>query len=405
MSLIVQKYGGTSVKDIARIQAVAERVHRTQQEGHRVAVTVSAMAGRTDELIRMARELTLTPPDREMDMLLSTGEQVSIALLAMALHARGAQAISLTGAQAGILTDGVHTKARILNISSERVLELLDKGAIVIIAGFQGQTAEGHLTTLGRGGSDLTAIAIAGALKADLCQIFTDVSGVYTCDPRVVPNARKLDEISYDEMLEMASSGSKVMQSRAVEFGKKFGVPFEVRSSYNEKPGTMVKAETDSMENVVIRGVSIERNQAKVTVGPVVDEPGVAASIFTSLAAQHIIVDMIIQNVSRSGHTDISFTCHEDDLEKAQVALREIFEKNLDTNVTAQGGVAKLSVVGIGMRSHSGVAARLFEVLGQAGINIQMITTSEIKIAVVIDQAEIERAAQAAHDGFGLGEE
>jgi aspartate kinase len=402
MSLIVQKYGGTSVRDTDRIRNVARRVLETQQAGHQVVVTVSAMAGVTDQLIGMARQLCPTPPEREMDMLLSTGEQTSIALTAMALHGMGAKAISLTGAQAGIITDGVHTKARIQNISPESVKQLLSDGFIVIVAGFQGKTLEGQVTTLGRGGSDLTAIAIAGALKADLCQIFTDVDGVYTCDPRIVPEAKKLQEISYDEMLEMASSGSKVMQSRAVEFGKKFRVPFEVRSSLNDNPGTVVKEETMSMENVVIRGISVERAQAKVTVGPLSDEPGVAAKLFTTLSQQHIVVDMIVQNVSMKGHTDITFTVHRDDLDKTIAVLKERTEDMRGAEVRAEGGIAKLSVVGIGMRTHSGVAAELFECLADAGVNIQMISTSEIKIAVIIDEDEVEKAAHVTHKAFGL---
>jgi aspartate kinase len=402
MSLIVQKYGGTSVRDTDRIRNVARRVMETQNQGHQVVVTVSAMAGVTDNLIGMARDLCATPPEREMDMLLSTGEQTSIALTAMALHSLGAKAISLTGAQAGIITDGVHTKARIQNISPESIKQLLSDGVIVIVAGFQGRTLEGQVTTLGRGGSDLTAIAIAGALKADLCQIFTDVDGVYTCDPRIVPEAKKLQEISYDEMLEMASSGSKVMQSRAVEFGKKFRVPFEVRSSLNDNPGTVVKEETMSMENVVIRGVSVERAQAKVTVGPLPDEPGVAAKLFTTLSAQHIVVDMIVQNVSMNGNTDITFTVHRDDLDKTIAVLKERTEEMAEAQVRAEGGIAKLSVVGIGMRTHSGVAAELFECLADAGVNIQMISTSEIKIAVIIDESEVEKAARVTHKAFGL---
>ena len=402
MSVVVQKYGGTSVGDPERILNVARRVAQTQEQGHKVVVVVSAMSGVTDNLIRLAKQVTTAPAEREMDMLLATGEQTTIALTAMALNSLGKKAVSLTGAQAGITTDGVHTKAKIANISPKQIHALLEDGNIVIVAGFQGQTDAGQITTLGRGGSDLTAIAVAAAIKADLCQIFTDVEGVYTCDPRVVPNARKIDEISYDEMLEMASSGSKVMQSRSVEFAKKFGVTFEVRSSFNQNPGTLVKEETMSMENVVIRGVSIERNQAKVTIAQVPDRPGTAARIFTALASAGIIIDMIVQNVSVSGTTDISFTLNKDELPKAEATLKPIVAEIGAKELLAQDGIAKLSVVGIGMRSHSGVAAKMFEALSAGGINIQMISTSEIKIAVILDETQIGEAAKLAHKAFGL---
>ena len=406
MSVIVQKYGGTSVGDPARILNVARRVVATQQEGHQVVVVVSAMSGVTDHLIGLAREVCtgITPPEREMDMLLATGEQTTIALTAMAIQSLGQKAVSLTGAQAGIVTDGLHTKAKIRDITPRKVHQFLKEGNIVVIAGFQGETDDGQTTTLGRGGSDLTAIAIAAAIKADLCQIFTDVEGVYTCDPRVVKTARKMDELSYDEMLEMASSGSKVMQSRSVEFAKKFGVPFEVRSSFNNKPGTLVKEETMSMEQVVIRGVSIERNQAKVTIRQVADTPGIASRVFKAIAGAGIPVDMIVQNVSLAGTTDISFTLNKDDLPKAQKALEPLGD-GLGQGVTARDGIAKLSVVGIGMRSHSGVAAKVFEALSLGGINIQMISTSEIKIAVVVDEAQITEAANLVHEAFNLSAE
>jgi len=402
MSLIVQKYGGTSVGNPERIRNVAQRVLETQRQGHQVVAVVSAMSGVTDNLIRLAREVSDAPDEREMDVLLATGEQTTIALTAMAIQALGGKAKSATGAQAGIVTDGVHTKARIANITPKKVREHLDAGHAVIVAGFQGQTNEGHITTLGRGGSDLTAIALAAALKADICQIYTDVDGVYTCDPRVVPDARKIEEISYDEMLEMASSGSKVMQSRSVEFAKKFGVLFEVRSSFNNNPGTIVKEESKSMEDVVIRGVSIERNQAKATVQQVPDRPGTAARVFTALASAGILIDVIVQNVAADGTTDISFTLHQDDVARAEKTLAPVVAEIGAKGLTARSGIAKLSVVGIGMRSHSGVAARLFEALSSAGINIQMISTSEIKIAVIIDQDHIESAARVAHDAFGL---
>ena len=406
MSVIVQKYGGTSVGDPTRILNVARRVVATQQAGHQVVVVVSAMSGVTDGLIKLSREVCngITPPEREMDMLLATGEQTTIALTAMAIQSLGQKAVSLTGAQAGIVTDGLHTKAKIRDISPRKVHQFLKEGNIVVVAGFQGETDDGQTTTLGRGGSDLTAIAIAAAIKADLCQIFTDVEGVYTCDPRVVKNARKMDELSYDEMLEMASSGSKVMQSRSVEFAKKFGVPFEVRSSFNNNPGTLVKEETMSMEQVVIRGVSIERNQAKVTIRQVADTPGIASRVFKAIAEAGIAVDMIVQNVSLAGTTDISFTLNKDDLPKAQKALEPLAD-GLGKGVSAQDGIAKLSVVGIGMRSHSGVAAKVFEALSLGDINIQMISTSEIKIAVVVDEAKITEAANLVHEAFNLSAE
>jgi len=386
-----------------RIRNVAKRVIETQQAGNQVVVVVSAMSGVTDSLIKLAKEVSSNPGGREMDVLLATGEQTTIALTAMAITAMGHKAVSLTGAQAGIVTDEVHTKAKIAKLAPKKVHGFLNAGNIVIVAGFQGESSEGQITTLGRGGSDLTAIAIASAIKADLCQIFTDVEGVYTCDPRVVPNARKIDEISYDEMLEMASSGSKVMQSRSVEFAKKFGVVFEVRSSFNNNPGTLVKEETMSMENVVIRGVSTERNQAKVTIAGVPDKPGTAAKIFNAIADSGIIIDMIVQNISLAGTTDISFTLNKDELEKARQTLNPVVQEIGAQQLLARDGIAKLSVVGIGMRSHSGVAAKLFDALSKGGINIQMISTSEIKTAVILDEAKIAEAANLAHEAFSLG--
>ena len=405
MSLIVQKYGGTSVGTTERITNVAKRVLATQAEGHSVIAVVSAMAGVTDGLLKLASEVSSNPTKREMDVLLATGEQTTIALLAMAIDELGGKAVSLTGAQAGISTDGDHTRARITTISPNEVHRLLDDGNIVIIAGFQGQTSEGRISTLGRGGSDLSAIAMAAAVGADRCQILTDVDGVYTCDPRIVPNACKIDEISYDEMLEMASSGSKVMQSRSVEFAKKFGVVFEVCSSLNTNPGTVVMEEKAHMEAVVIRGVSLERNQAKVRVGNVPDQPGFASRIFRAIADAGIIIDMIVQNTSEDGVTDISFTLNSNELAKAKEVLAKAVEGLSDsTRVTSEEGVAKVSAVGIGMRSHSGVAADMFTSLAEAGINIKMISTSEIKTAVIVDEADVERAARVVHDGFGLGD-
>jgi aspartate kinase len=404
MSLIVQKYGGTSVGTPERILNVARRILKAQARGDEIVVVVSAMSGVTDNLIGLARQVADHPSEREMDMLLATGEQTTIALTAMAINALGGKAVSLTGAQAGIVTDGVHTKAKIANITPKRIHRLLEGGHIVIVAGFQGESLDGHITTLGRGGSDLTAIALAAALGADLCQICTDVDGVYTADPRSVPNARKIAEVSYDEMLEMASLGSKVMQSRAVEFAKKFGVNFEVRSSFNDESGTLVKEETSGMEKVVIRGVSVDRRQAKVTVNRVPDRPGVASRIFTAIAGAGINVDMIVQNVSADGSTDISFTTHSDELPKINLLLGPLVVEIGAHSFSAQGGIAKLSVVGIGMRSHSGVAAKMFELLGEANINIQMITTSEIKISVIVDEERIDEGANLVHGGFGLSE-
>jgi aspartate kinase len=402
MPLIVQKYGGTSVGNPERILNVAKRLLETQRAGNSVVAIVSAMSGVTDSLIKLAKEVSSKPTEREMDVLLSTGEQTTMALAAMAIQAMGGKAVSLTGAQAGIVTNGIHTKAKISNITPDQIRKHLDRDEIVIIAGFQGETEEGDITTLGRGGSDLTAIAVASAIGADICQIFTDVDGVYTCDPRIVPTARKIHEISYDEMLEMASSGSKVMQSRSVEFAKKFGVIFEVRSSFNTNPGTIVKEETAGMEQVVVRGVSVERNQAKVTVAQVPDKPGCAARLFTALADAHVMVDVIVQNVSESGSTDISFTMNRDELDKIGDLVDRVAAEIGAGKVTKQGGIAKLSVVGIGMRTHSGVAAKLFEALAKGGINIQMISTSEIKIAVILDEEKIADAAKLAHAAFGL---
>ena len=405
MSLIVQKYGGTSVGSTERIHNVAKRILETQRAGNQVVAVVSAMAGVTNKLIEMANEVSADnePTEREMDVLLSTGEQTTIALTSMAINALGGKAISLTGAQAGIVTDGEHTRARISNISPDEVHRLLDEDHIVILAGFQGSSPDGRITTLGRGGSDLTAIAMAAAIDADLCQILTDVDGVYTCDPRVVKSAKKISEISYDEMLEMASSGSKVMQSRSVEFAKKFGVKFEVKSSLNNNPGTIVTEEHPNMESVVVRGISIEKEQAKVTIENVSDEPGVAAKIFQAISESGVIIDMIVQNVSKTNHTDISFTLHRSDLKKAKQTIEAILNELSGTaSMETTDGIGKLSVVGIGMRSHSGVAAQMFEALANGSINIQMISTSEIKTAVIIQEEDLEKAANIVHEAFNL---
>ena len=403
MPVIVQKFGGTSVANPDRIKNVAARVAKYRREGNQIVVVVSAMSGVTDNLIKMARELMPLPNEREMDMLLATGEQTTIALTAISLHALGIPAISLTGAQAGIVTDGVHTKAKIKNITPKKVHALLKEGQVVIVAGFQGQTMEGQITTLGRGGSDLTAIALAAALKAELCQIYTDVDGVYTADPRIVPTARKLDEISYDEMLELAGLGAKVMQSRSVEFAKKFGVIFEVRSSLNDNPGTIVKEETLSMEGVVIRGVSLDKNQAKVTLVGVPDRPGVAAHIFKAIADGNVNVDMIVQNISHGDGapaTDLSFTVDKPDLLKARTIIEGLRDKLGVRKIIADEKIGKLSIVGVGMRSHPGVAAKMFETLASSGVNIDMISTSEIKVSVIVDLDKGEQAMRAVHEAF-----
>lgn len=403
MALIVQKFGGSSVADIDRIRNVANRVAEYRHRGDQVVVVVSAMRGVTDNLIDMAKSLMPVPSEREMDMLLATGEQTTIALLAIALQSMDIPAASLTGAQAGIVTDGVHSKAKIRNITPNKIHAMLDAGNVTIVAGFQGETSEGHITTLGRGGSDLTAIALAAALKADLCQIYTDVDGVYTSDPRMVPKAKKLEEVSYDEMLELASLGAKVMQSRSVEFAKNFGVLFEVRSSLNDNPGTLVKEETQSMEDVVIRGVSLDKNQAKVTLVGVPDKPGMAARVFKQLADSAINVDMIVQNVSHGSDTpstDLSFTIDKPDVAKAQSVIDGMRGDISFGEALADENIGKLSIVGVGMRSHSGIAAKVFEVLAAAGVNIQMISTSEIKISVVIGIDKAEEATREVHDAF-----
>src|SRR5438067_11282706 len=402
MRLVVQKYGGTSVGTAERICKVARRILETQREGSHVVAVISAMAGVTDNLLKLAKQVSPHPTQRELDILLSTGERAASALTAMAINALGGRAISLSGAQAGILTDRNYTKAHIANISPRQIHELIADDYIVLVAGFQGQTSEGETTTLGRGGSDLTAIALAGVLNADACQIFTDVDGVFTCDPRVVLDAKTLDEIAYDELLEMAGSGAKVMQSRAVEFAKKFGVEFEVRSTFTKRRGTVAKEETPSMEDVLVRGISLDRHQAKLSITGVRDEPGIAARIFSNIAAVHIIVDMIVQNASIDGTTDISFTIHEDELENARTILMPVIGQMGAKRLNTTAGLAKLSAVGIGMRWQSAVAGRRVECLGKSGINIQLVSTSEIKIAVIIDEKDAERAAQLIHAEFGL---
>ena len=402
MPRIVQKYGGTSVGDVERIRKVADRVKAARDEGHEVVVVVSARAGVTNELIARAKALCATPSERELDQLLAIGEQESIALMAMALHGIKVAAVSYTGAQAGIFTDRVHTKAKIKMIDPKPIEKDLAEGRVVIVAGFQGINEEGQITTLGRGGSDLTAIALAAALKANRCEIYTDVDGVYTADPRVVKTARKLPEISYDEMLELASSGSKVMQSRSVEFAKKYNVVFEVRSSFNHNPGTIVKEEVAYMEQVVVRGIAADKDQAKIIVSNILDKPGSAAKVFRALANANIIVDMIIQNVGRHGIANLTFTVPQADTTRAVTALEPVLDEIGGGQVAVHEHIAKLSVVGVGMKTHSGVAATLFQALADVGINIDLISTSEIKISVVVDLDRADEAVRVAHAAFGL---
>jgi aspartate kinase len=399
MALIVQKYGGSSVADVACMQRVARRILNTRDAGNQVVVVVSAMGDTTDDLIELARKVNPDPSDREMDMLMASGEQISSAVLTMALHAAGADAVAMSGPQAGIRTDATHLKAKIMDIDPKRIREQLKKNRVVVVAGFQGLNPNEDIATLGRGGSDTTAVALAAALKADRCQILKDVDGVFTTNPRVVPEARKLDEISYDEMLELASLGAEVLQSRAVEFAKKYGVVLEVVSSFHEKPGTLVREEVKDMEDIVVRGVAADKNQVKITVGALADRPGVAAGLFKELAKANINVDMIVQNVSEQGQTDISFTVPRTELGKARKVLQGLhYEKaGIDEDI------AKVSIVGVGMKSHSGVAYRMFEALAKADINISMIATSEIKISVVIKKDKADAATQVLHKVFGLG--
>jgi len=402
VSLIVQKYGGTSVGTVERIHRVADRVAEAKKAGHALVVVLSAMSGETDRLLRLAHEVTASPDERELDMLLSTGERVTIALLAMDLRGRGINAQSFTGRQVGIITDSSHTKARIARVTAERIREALAEGIIPVVAGFQGINERNDVTTLGRGGSDLTAVALAAALKADRCVIYTDVDGVYTADPNIVPSARRLDRVSYEEMLELASLGAKVLQSRSVEFAAKHGVPLEVKSSFKEGQGTLVVTEDADMERVAVSGVSGDRNQAKITIIGVPDRPGVAARIFGPVAEANIIVDMIIQNVSQASLTDISFTVPRADLGKAVGLVQRIAKEIEAKSVAVTEVIAKVSLVGVGMRSHSGVAARMFEVLSKEGINIMMISTSEIKISCVIEEKYLELAMRTLHGAFGL---
>lgn len=398
--LIIQKYGGTSVGSVERIKEVAKRVAATKNAGHQVAVVVSAMSGETNRLLALAKEVSARPDERESDVLVSTGEQVSVALLAMALKDMGYPAFSMLGHQVQIETDSAFGRARIKNISADRLLSALNDGHIVVVAGFQGVDADDNITTLGRGGSDTTAVAVAAATRADVCEIYTDVDGVYSADPRICPQAKKLHRISYDEMLELASLGAKVLQIRSVEFAKRYQVPVHVRSSFSKDEGTWLVREEPNMEDVVVSGVTSDLDQVKITVQHVPDRPGLAAQLFGPIAADHIVVDMIIQNASAEGYTDLTFTVPKGDAEKALARVRAVAPELGAKGVVSDAGVAKVSIVGLGMRSHAGVAARMFDTLAHEGINIQMISTSEIKISVVIDAKYTELAVRVLHDAF-----
>ncbi len=403
LALIVQKYGGTSVGSVERIMNVANRVTRTVKEGNQVVVVVSAMSGETDKLIGLANQISAVPAERELDMLLSSGERVTSALTAMAIDALGHKAKSFTGRQAGIVTDAVHTKAKIERINGDRIRQALDEGFVVVLAGFQGITPTEDVTTLGRGGSDLSAVAIASAIHADLCEIYTDVDGVYTTDPNIVPEARKLDKISYEEMLELASLGAKVLQTRSVEFAMKYKVPLVVRSSFNDNPGTLVVEEDRDMENVFVSGIAYDKNQAKITIVNVPDKPGIAAKLFEAIAASNIVVDMIVQNVSSDGKfADISFTVPKTDTRKA-LEVSEAIAKELGAErVDKREDISKISVIGVGMRTHSGVASKMFQTFAANNINIAMISTSEIKVSCVIDLKYTELAVRVLHEAFDL---
>jgi aspartate kinase len=401
--VIVQKYGGTSVADVERIQNVAKRVVATRRAGYDVVVVVSALGDTTDRLIDLAHRITHQPDERELDMLISTGEQVSCALLAMAIHKLGEGAISFTGAQVGIITDGSFTRARIIDINAKRIIEALENNNIAIVAGFQGVSLKQDITTLGRGGSNLTAVALAKVLGAEVCEMYTDVDGVFTADPRIVRDARKIDRISYEEMFELASLGAQVLQPRSIEFAMKFSVPIHVRSSFSKNAGTIISKEVKAMENIVVSGVALNKDEAKVTICDVPDKPGIAARIFKEIAKENINVDMIIQNVSRTGATDVSFTVPLGDVNRTLKTAKDIAQRIQAGDVTCDKGIAKVSVVGIGMRSHSGVAANMFEALAEKGINIEMISTSEIKISCVVAKKHGEEAVRAIHEKFGLG--
>ena len=405
MGLIVQKYGGTSVGTVDRIKAVADLVIATRKQGHEVVVVVSAMSGETDRLLGLARELSAQPDCRELDVLLSTGEQVTIALLSIALQEKGYPSISFTGGQVHILTDSVHNKARIVDIEAARVRKALSEGRVVVIAGFQGINESGDITTLGRGGSDTTAVAMAAALQADECRIYTDVEGVYTADPRIVQNARRMDRISYEEMLEMASLGSKVLQIRSVEFANNYHVPLRVLSSFVEGPGTLITDEDEDMEQALISGIAQNRDEAKLTILGVPDRPGIAHGILGPIADANIEVDMIVQNVGADGTTDFTFTVHRNDYNKALKILKKISEEMSARGVSGDDKIAKISIIGVGMRSHAGIASKMFKSLADEGINIQMISTSEIKVSVVIDEKYLELGVRTLHAAFDLAKQ
>jgi aspartate kinase len=404
VGLLVQKYGGTSVADPDRIKAVAEHVVRTRQRGDDVVVVVSAMGKTTDDLLRLAQEVAHAPSAREMDMLLTSGERISIALLCMALMDQGVPALSFTGSQAGIVTDTTHGKAKIVEIRAGRVRDALDAGEVAVVAGFQGVSTESNITTLGRGGSDTTAVALAAALGADACEIYTDVAGVYTADPRVVPDARKLTRLSFEEMLELSATGGKVLALRSVEFARNHGVPVHVRSSFSWEPGTWVGEEDPNMEQAIISGVSHDVSEAKVTIRRVPDRPGVAATLFRALADETVNVDMIEQNVSQDGFTDISFTVPRDDLSRAITVMEKMVVETEASEFTHDPEIGRVSLVGAGMKTHPGVAAEMFEVLAAEGVNIEMISTSSIRISCVVREADVEKAVGALHRAFSLGE-
>ena len=402
MNVVVMKFGGTSVADADKIRAAARRAMRTHRAAHKVVVVVSAMGKTTDHLVALAEQISSNPPKREMDQLLATGEQVTVSLMAMALEDLGASAISFTAGQIGILTDDMHTKAKIKSIDVRKIRQQLDAGRIVIVAGFQGITEEGHVTTLGRGGSNVTLVAIAAALHAEVCENFTDVDGIFTADPRIVPNARKIDRISYDEMLELASLGASVLHNRAVEFAKKYDVPIHVRSSLHNRKGTMIVAETESMERIVVSGLALKDKLARITLRHVPDRPGVAAQIFHKIATYNIVVDDIIQTIADDRTATVSFTLDLPELKDAKPVIAELC-KSLSCEATFEDELAKLSAVGMGMRIHTGVAERMFAALAKAKINIQNITTSEIKISCLIDRGQGRRALRVVHDAFDLG--
>jgi aspartate kinase len=406
MSLIVQKFGGTSLADAEKIHRAARRAIRAKLDGHKVAMVVSAMGKTTDQLVDLARQISANPPKREMDVLLTTGEQISIALMAMAIHAAGHEAISFTGGQIGMVTDAAHSKARIKKIDADRIHKHLDAGRIVIVAGFQGITEDGAITTLGRGGSDTTAVALAAVLKADACEIYTDVDGVYTTDPRIVAQARKIDTISYDEMLELASLGAGVMHSRAIEFGKKYNVPIHVRSSLTDASGTMILAETSDMEDIVVRGATIKRDLARIVMSGVPNEAGVASKIFATLGQHNIVIDDIIQNIYKEENVaNIGFTTSTADVGEAQTICEKLAQELGVGKVEVDDKVAKVSIVGIGMKTHTGVAAKMFGSLAEAKVNIENISTSEIMIGCIVAECDAERALQAIHAAFELDKE